>query len=133
MKADMKGHVTGKFPALVCVGLCLVLRAGFAEEPAEEPAAPGTDAAATEETAPAEPNGDGIKTPRAMSGMSILGNEEAPKALVIIPWKSSEMGDEIGLENSLEDLARPVDKDVFLRELRYYRIRAGKDSSAPSE
>src|SRR5215471_11005723 len=25
-------------------------------------------------------------------GMSILGNQEAPKALVIVPWKSSELG-----------------------------------------
>ena len=25
--------------------------------------------------------------PKTMSGMSILGNEEAPKSLVIIPWK----------------------------------------------
>ena len=35
----------------------------------------------------AENNGDGIERPKTMSGMSILGNEEAPKALVIIPWK----------------------------------------------
>lgn len=26
--------------------------------------------------------------PKALSGMSILGNQEAPKALVIVPWKS---------------------------------------------
>src|SRR5262245_12191276 len=29
---------------------------------------------------------------RVISGMSILGNQEAPKALVIVPWKSSEIG-----------------------------------------
>ena len=63
--------------------------------------------------------------PRAMSGMSILGNEEAPKALVIVPWKSSELGDDLGISNSLDDRARPVDKEVFLRELRYYEIRSG--------
>lgn len=83
-------------------------------------------AAETETIAENEANGDGIESPRSMSGMSILGNEEAPKALVIIPWKSSELGDEIGLDNTLEDLAKPVDKEVFLRELRYYEIRAGK-------
>ncbi len=64
--------------------------------------------------------------PKTLSGMSILGNEEAPKALVIVPWKSSEIGDDIDLSDSLDERARPVDKDVFLRELRFHEIRSGK-------
>ncbi len=72
-----------------------------------------------------EENGDGIEKPKTLSGMSILGNEEAPKSLVIIPWKSSEMGDDISLSDSLDDRARPVDKEVFLRELSFYEIRSG--------
>ena len=71
-----------------------------------------------------EPQGDGIDSPKTMSGMSILGNEEAPKSLVIIPWKSSEMGDDINLTDTLDDRAKPVDKEVFLRELRFYEIRS---------
>lgn len=71
-------------------------------------------------------NGDGIRNPRSMSGMSILGNEEAPKSLVIIPWKSSEMGDALTFSDTLKDRARPVDKEVFLRELRFYEIRTGE-------
>jgi hypothetical protein len=63
--------------------------------------------------------------PKQMSGMSILGNEETPKSLVIVPWKSSEMGDDIGLSDTLGDRAQPVDKEVFLRELEYYEIRSG--------
>jgi hypothetical protein len=74
----------------------------------------------------ASQNGDGVKSPRTMSGMSILGNEETPKSLVIVPWKSSEMGDELGLSNTLDDRAKPVDKEVFLRELAYYKIRSGE-------
>ena len=70
--------------------------------------------------------GDGIDSPKTMSGMSILGNEEAPKALVIIPWKSSELGDDISLSDTLDDRAKPVDKEVFLRELRFYQIRSGE-------
>ena len=62
--------------------------------------------------------------PRKMSGMSVLGNEEAPKSLVIIPWKSSELGDDISLSDTLDDRARPVDKEVFMRELNFYEIRA---------
>jgi hypothetical protein len=60
--------------------------------------------------------------------MSILGNEEAPKALVIIPWKSSQLGDDINLSDTLDDRARPVDKEVFLRELRFYEIRSGDET-----
>jgi len=64
--------------------------------------------------------------PTTMSGMSILGNEEAPKSLVIVPWKSSELGAELGLSNTLDDRAQPVDRDVFMRELSYYDLRSGK-------
>jgi hypothetical protein len=74
----------------------------------------------------ADRNGDGIESPKTMSGMSILGNEEAPKSLVIIPWKSSELGDTISLSDTLDERARPVDKEVFLRELSFYDIRAEK-------
>ena len=83
------------------------------------------DEEAVEEEAAAEPQGDGISSPKTMSGMSILGNEEAPKSLVIIPWKSSELGDDISLSDTLDDRARPVDKEVFLRELNFYEIRSG--------
>jgi hypothetical protein len=84
-----------------------------------------TEDPATEDPA-VEEQGDGIEKPKTMSGMSILGNEEAPKSLVIIPWKSSELGDDISLSDTLDDRARPVDKEVFLRELSFYEIRSGE-------
>jgi hypothetical protein len=59
-------------------------------------------------------------------GMSILGNEEAPKALVIVPWKSSELGNGPGVSTLLDDSRLPVDKEVFMRMLRYYEIRSEK-------
>ena len=87
------------------------------QEPAAETSA--------EETSEKD-RGDGISSPKTMSGMSILGNEETPKSLVIVPWKSSEMGDSIKLSDTLDERATPVDKEVFLRELRYYEIRSGE-------
>jgi hypothetical protein len=60
-----------------------------------------------------------------MSGMSILGNEDAPKSLVIVPWKSARIGKMQGMSMMLDDSVQPVDKDVFMRELAYYHIRAG--------
>ena len=55
-------------------------------------------------------------------GMSILGNQEAPKALVIVPWKSSELGNGLSVSTLLDDSRRPVDKEVFMRMLLYYEI-----------
>ena len=84
------------------------------------------DDGSKEEVPAAEAKEDGIDKPKTMSGMSILGNEEAPKSLVIIPWKSSELGDDISLSDTLDDRARPVDKEVFLRELSFYEIRSAE-------
>ena len=91
----------------------------LSEEPVDE-------AEAVAEEQPEVEQGDGIESPKTMSGMSILGNEEAPKSLVIIPWKSSELGDDISLSDTLDDRAKPVDKEVFLRELRFYEIRSSE-------
>jgi hypothetical protein len=59
-------------------------------------------------------------------GMSILGNQEAPKSLVIVPWKSSKIGDTVGFSPMLDDSRQPVDKEVFMRALDYYEIRSGR-------
>ena len=60
---------------------------------------------------------------KLLSGMSIVGDHEAPKSLVIVPWKSSELGDALAVSRALDDGPHPVDRDVFERELDYYRIR----------
>ena len=69
---------------------------------------------------PTQPGGD-VK----MSGMSILGNEDAPKSLVIVPWKSSQLADMPSVSRLLDSAAQPVDKDVFMRELTYYEFKSG--------
>ena len=81
----------------------------------------GSGAAVADETASAGSAGE--TQFKALSGMSVLGNNEAPKSLVIVPWKSSQIGDGIGVKNSLDNRPLPVDRDVFARELGYYRIR----------
>ncbi len=99
--------------------LLLSFSLAIAEEEAEQT---DTDTVVSEE----EPQAQEDTGPKTMSGMSILGNEETPKSLVIVPWKSSEMGDDIGLTDTLDDRAQPVDKEVFLRELEYFEIRSGE-------
>ena len=101
---------------LITMGLLLLVTPVHADETQD-----AADALVAAADAEAQDN-----QPKQMSGMSILGNEEAPKALVIIPWKSSEIGEDIDLSDTLDDRAQPVDKDVFLRELSYYEIRSSQ-------
>ncbi len=67
-----------------------------------------------QETTPAEA--------KELSGMSIVGNDEAPKALYIVPWKSSEMGAETNMNLMLNAGDTPVDRDVFMRQLDFYEV-----------
>jgi hypothetical protein len=68
---------------------------------------------------PAQPEGE----TKAVSGMSIVGNSEAPKSLTIIPWKSSEIGRDTDFRSSLlgQDLT-PIDKPSFLRQLDFHKL-----------
>lgn len=68
---------------------------------------------------------------KELSGMSIVGNDEAPKSLYIVPWKSSELGDETTLNMLLDGKAAPVDREMFLRQLTYYRVSTENPSSRP--
>lgn len=83
-------------------------------------APPKAEEAAPAAEAPAETK----EGPKLLEGMSILGNQEAPKALVIVPWKSSELGASLGISPMLDDSKQPVDREVFLRALSYYEIRS---------
>lgn len=60
---------------------------------------------------------------KAVSGMSIVGNNESPKSLYIVPWNGSELGAETSFNSSLlDDSTAPVDKEVFMRALDYYDL-----------
>jgi len=98
--------------------------AAVAKEPAQKRTAKTAKGDAQAEAAPANtsvPPGGDVK----MSGMSILGNEDAPKSLVLVPWKSSQLGDMPSVSRLLDASTQPVDKEVFLRELSYYEFKAG--------
>jgi hypothetical protein len=107
--------------SLALAGAC----AAAADDPA--PAAQLSARNSTPSSAPSERPKAEAKAdtgPKELSGMSILGNQEAPKALVIVPWKSSQLGDALGISKTLDDGRQPVDKEVFMRQLSYYEIRA---------
>jgi hypothetical protein len=71
-------------------------------------------------------NKDKQSEAKELSGMSILGNDEAPKSLYIVPWKSSEIGAETSLDTMLNDGDVPVDRDVFKRQLEFYKVSTAK-------
>lgn len=98
---------------LLLAVLLLATGVALAEETAPEAKKP---VPATEEKAETKEGGN--------LGMSILGNQEAPKALVIVPWKSSELGASVGISTILDDSRQPIDKEVFMRALSYYEIRS---------
>ena len=57
-----------------------------------------------------------------LEGMAVTGNQELPKSLTIVPWKASGIGEFAGLPSGslLNESLRPVEREVFQRELRYY-------------
>ena len=60
---------------------------------------------------------------KELSGISIIGNKEAPKSLYIVPWKNSQVGVETTLKSGLlDDSNKLIDKEVFMRELEFYEL-----------
>lgn len=78
--------------------------------------------ALAQDRARTEAKGAGTEA-KELSGMSVLGNTETPKALYIVPWKTSEIGMTTDLRSGLlNDAMVPVDKEVFQRQLQFYEI-----------
>ena len=75
------------------------------------------------EDLPAAPGQDSKDSDKHVAGMSIVGNDEAPKSLVIVPWKSSDLGDTLDVSKMMDDGRQPIDRDVFRRALDYYELR----------
>jgi hypothetical protein len=99
---------------------------GEAQRQTEQVKTEGAERPAEEAQAPAEGDAKLTSTPGAKAlGISILGNQEAPTSLVIVPWKTSELGNSLGMSPMLDDSRQPVDEEVFMRALRYYEIRSG--------
>ena len=99
------------------------------ETKAEEPTKEGAPKQAEE--AQAKPEDDQKVRDSKALGMSVLGNQEAPKALVIVPWKTSELGTGPNVSTILDDSRSPIDKEVFMRMLSYYEVRSG--TAAPAD
>lgn len=60
---------------------------------------------------------------RQLQGMDVIGNRELPKALYIVPWQSSELGESVPSPSSglFSEGLGPLDPEVFRRELQYHQ------------
>ena len=54
---------------------------------------------------------------------TVTGDREQPKVMYIVPWKKSEIGDLAGkpMNSLVDEILAPVDRDVFKREVVYYK------------
>jgi hypothetical protein len=93
-----------------------------AGEPRANTSRPAPAAGARATTAP------GQKTPGASDRLelgtaTVTGDREQPKVMYIVPWKKSDIGDLAGkpLNSLVDEILAPVDRDVFKREVVYYK------------
>jgi hypothetical protein len=100
---------------------------GAAESAGSTGSAGASGVNGTDEAAVAEGASDSAA--KTLSGMSVLGNDEAPMSLFIVPWKTSELGVETNLQRTLDERDVPVDRDVFLREVDFYQVSVGNSGT----
>jgi hypothetical protein len=54
---------------------------------------------------------------------TVTGEREQPKVMYVVPWKRSDIGDLAGkpMNSLVDEILAPVDRDVFKREVGYYK------------
>ncbi|VAW92172.1 hypothetical protein MNBD_GAMMA23-227 [hydrothermal vent metagenome] len=67
-----------------------------------------------------------------LDGTAIIGNQELPKVLYIVPWKKSEVPDmnQPPLESLIDEALQPIDREVFRRQVNYYHALHDKPESS---
>jgi hypothetical protein len=97
--------------------------------PQSEAGEPRANASRTTPAAAArQPTGSAQKTPGATDRLelgtaTVTGDREQPKVMYIVPWKKSDIGDLAGkpMNSLVDEILAPVDRDVFKREVVYYK------------
>lgn len=59
-----------------------------------------------------------------MPGTSIIGNQELPKILYIVPWKRSGLPQmkRPPISQMINEVLTPLDREEFRRQIYYHRI-----------
>ena len=119
-------------------------RANAARPPATGGGRSGAGAAAPKAPGAAAqkaPGAAGQKPPGATDRLelgtaTVTGDREQPKVMYIVPWKKSDIGDLAGkpLNSLVDEILAPVDRDVFKREVVYYKaVQADKSQNGAPE
>jgi hypothetical protein len=102
-------------------------RPAGAQSEAGEPRANTSKAPSAAATRPAAAAA-GQKAPGASDRLelgtaTVTGDREQPKVMYIVPWKKSDIGDLAGkpMNSLVDEILAPVDRDVFKREVVYYK------------
>jgi hypothetical protein len=103
--------------------------------PQSEAGEPRANASRTTPAAARPPAGSAQKTPGASDRLelgtaTVTGDREQPKVMYIVPWKKSDIGDLAGkpMNSLVDEILAPVDRDVFKREVSYYKAVQGDAS-----
>ena len=80
-------------------------------------------AAATRPSGVAGQKGPGANDRLQLGTATVTGDREQPKVMYIVPWKRSDIGDLAGkpMNSLVDEILAPVDRDVFKREVGYYK------------
>ena len=89
------------------------------------PAWPEVDAAPAAEEPVEHPEATGQRylTDRMeLETTLIRGNQELPRVLYIVPWKDPSLGSLAGkpVNSLIDEVLAPLDRDVFLRQTKYF-------------
>ena len=100
----------------------LLAPAAWALAPDEMPAVPDTEQPSVRTDVPELPHPQSSAPAQAGGGTQVIGEQESPIGLYIMPWRQSAA--EGGLDRParlLEDQLLPLDPDVFRRQVEYHR------------
>jgi len=107
---------------VVLVGalVCAPVGAWAEQEAAAEVAAPEVEAPDVER--PEAVQRRGYTDQMQLESTSIRGNQELPKVMYIVPWKDPNLGDVTGkpVNSLIDEVLAPLDRDVFLRQTKYF-------------
>ena len=66
----------------------------------------------------------GLAQERDLEGISIIGNREQPMSMIIVPWKTPELGEQLELpqDTVMKDVLAPISKQLLLKEIEIYNV-----------
>jgi hypothetical protein len=107
-------------------------RPAAAQSEAGEPRAGTSKAppAATRPSGVAGQKGPAATDRLQLGTATVTGDREQPKVMYIVPWKKSDIGDLAAkpMNSLVDEILAPVDRDVFKREVGYYKAVQGDAS-----